>query len=319
MTNVNVFTGFDVSKDSIDFFTINGSGKSGGQKVAYTREGMKSLSKKVPSVSHCVLEATGPYHLKLSTWLHAQGYAVSVVNPLVIKRFTQMRLVRTKTDKADAQMIAAYAQTERPPLWQPPAKYMLQLKQMETTIEKSVGNRTALSNQLEAFEATGMVDPSVRSLLKKSIEQINKVIQVLEKRMEEIIENEHNAMMKNLTSIPGVGKKTAIALIVATGGFTRFDSHKKLSAYLGLCPRIYESGSSVKGKARICKLGMSRIRAMLYLCSWSAMKSNKACKELFDRLLEKGKAKKLALIAVANKLLRQAFAIAKNGVQYQPI
>ena len=90
MTNVNVFTGFDVSKDSIDFFTINGSGKSGGQKVAYTREGMKSLSKKVPSVSHCVLEATGPYHLKLSTWLHAQGYAVSVVNPMVIKRFAQM-------------------------------------------------------------------------------------------------------------------------------------------------------------------------------------------------------------------------------------
>jgi transposase len=319
MTNVNVFTGFDVSKDSIDFFSIDGSGKSGGQKVAYTREGLKSLSRKVPLGSHCVLEVTGPYHLKLATWLYQQGYAVSVVNPLVIKRFTQMRLVRTKTDKADAQMIASYAQTERPPLWQPPAKYMVQLKQMETTLEMCVGNRTAYSNELEAFEATGMVDPSVRSLLKKSIEQINKMIQALEKKMEEIIENEHNAMMKNLTSIPGVGKKTAIALIVATGGFTRFDSHKKLSAYLGLCPRIYESGSSVRGKARICKLGMSRIRAMLYLCSWSAMKSNKACKELFDRLLEKGKAKKLALIAVANKLLRQAFAIAKKGVQYQPI
>jgi len=319
MTNVNVFTGFDVSKDSIDFFSINGSGKSGGQKVAYTREGLKSLSRNVPLGSHCVLEATGPYHLKLATWLYQQGYAVSVVNPLVIKRFTQMRLVRAKTDKADAQMIASYAQAERPPLWQPPARYIIELSHMETTIEMHIKHRTALKNQLEAFEATRMIAPAIRSSLKKSIAQLEKTIQDLEGRMEEIIENEHNAMMKNLTSIPGVGKKTAIALIVATGGFTRFDSHKKLSAYLGLCPRIYESGSSVKGKARICKLGMSRIRAMLYMCSWSAIKANVACKELYDRLLEKGKAKMLALIAVANKLLRQAFAIAKNGVQYQPI
>lgn len=319
MTNVNVFTGFDVSKDSIDFFSINGSGKSGGQKVAYTREGLKSLSRKVPLGSHCVLEATGPYHLKLATWLYQQGYAVSVVNPLVIKRFTQMRLVRAKTDKADAQMIASYAQAERPPLWQPPARYIIELSHMETTIEMHIKHRTALKNQLEAFEATGMIAPAIRSSLKKSIAQLEKTIQDLEGRMEEIIENEHNAMMKNLTSIPGVGKKTAIALIVATGAFTRFDSHKKLSAYLGLCPRIYESGSSVKGKARICKLGMSRIRAMLYMCSWSAIKANVACKELYDRLLEKGKAKMLALIAVANKLLRQAFAIAKNEVQYQAI
>ncbi len=141
----------------------------------------------------------------------------------------------------------------------------------------------------------------------------------MEYEIEQIIEKEHNAMMKNLTSIPGVGKKTAVALIVATGGFTRFDSHKKLSAYLGLCPRIYESGTSVKGRSRTCKLGMSRVRVMLYMCTWSAIKSNVACKQLYDRLVEKGKAKMLALIAVANKLLRQAFAIAKNGVQYQQI
>jgi len=319
MTNVNVFTGFDVSKDSFDFFTIDGSVKSGGEKVAYTKEGLKSLTKKVPLVSHCVLEATGPYHLKLATWLYQKGYAVSVVNPLKTKHFSRMRMIRAKTDKADAQMIAEYAQMERPPLWQPPARYIIELNHLETMIEMQTKHRTALNNQLEAFEATGMIAPSIRSSLKKSIAQLEKTTQALEQRMEEIIENEHDAMLKNLTSIPGIGKKTAIALIVATGGFTRFDSHKKLSAYLGLCPRIYESGTSVKGKARICKLGMSRIRAMLYMCTWSAINKNIACKQLYDRLVEKGKAKMLALIAVANKLLRQAFAIAKNGVQYQPI
>src|SRR5690606_4528270 len=87
-------------------------------------------------------------------------------------------------------------------------------------------------------------------------------------------------------------------------------------SYIGLSPRIYESGTSVKGRSRICKMGMSRIRAMLYVCAWSAKKINKACKELFERLVEKGKAKKLALIAVANKLLKQAFAIANKNIFY---
>ena len=123
-------------------------------------------------------------------------------------------------------------------------------------------------------------------------------------------------MLTNLPSIPGMGKKTAMMLVVLSGGFNRFDDYRKLSSYIGLCPRIFESGTSVKGRARICKMGMSRIRAMLYICSWSAKRCNKACRELYERLLAKGKAKKLALIAVANKLLKQAFAIATQKTKY---
>jgi transposase len=106
-------------------------------------------------------------------------------------------------------------------------------------------------------------------------------------------------------------------LIVISGGFTKFSNAKQLSSYVGLSPRIFESGTSVKGKARICKMGMSRIRAMLYVCSWSAIKCNKACKELYQRLLGQGKSRRLALIAVANKLLKQTFAIATKGTFYE--
>ncbi len=123
-------------------------------------------------------------------------------------------------------------------------------------------------------------------------------------------------MLEDIKSIPGLGKKTAMALIVLSGGFERFDDYRKLSSYIGICPRLFESGTSVKGKARICKMGMSRIRAMLYICAWSAKRCNKACKELYERLVAKGKAKKLALIAVANKLLKQAFAIATQKTKY---
>lgn len=319
MTNVNVFSGFDVSKDYFDVFIIDDQGKSSGHRVDYTPKGLKSLAKLVPLQSHCVMEATGPYYLKLATWLYQNGYAVSVVNPLVIRRFSQMRLIRAKTDKADAKMIALYAKTERPALWQPPAPYIAKLQQLEAVTELLTKNRTALINQLHAFEATGMLDAFTRSLLKKSIDETTKKIDKTEEKIAEIIECQHKEMLNNLTSIPGIGKKSAAALIVASGGFNRFDSYKKFSSYLGICPRIYESGSSVRGRSRICKLGMSRIRAMLYVCAWSAKKTNLACQQLYDRLVEKGKSKKLALIAVVNKLIKQAFAIAKSGQLYQPV
>ena len=137
--------------------------------------------------------------------------------------------------------------------------------------------------------------------------------------MEVMIKNEHQNLFNQLQSIPGIGKKTALALIVLSGGFEKFENAKQLCSYVGLSPRIFESGTSVKGKSKICKMGMSRIRAMLYVCSWTAKKCNKACRELYDRLVEKGKPKKVALIAVVNKLLKQVFAIATKNEFYLEI
>jgi transposase len=126
-------------------------------------------------------------------------------------------------------------------------------------------------------------------------------------------------MNGRLTTIPSLGNKTAAMLIVLTDGFKKFSSHKQLSAYVCISPRIFEAGSSIRGKTKVCKMGMSRIRALLYLCARSAKRCNRACKELYDRLLAKGKAKKQALIAVANKLLKQVFAIAISNKKYSPI
>lgn len=134
--------------------------------------------------------------------------------------------------------------------------------------------------------------------------------------MEQIIKTHYKEMLDHLKSIPGLGTKTSLLLIVISGGFSKFENHKQLTSYVGISPRIFESGTSVKGRSKICKMGMSKIRAMLYVCAWSAKRCNKSCRELYDRLVEKGKAKKLALIAVVNKLLKQAFAIATKKEYY---
>jgi transposase len=89
-----------------------------------------------------------------------------------------------------------------------------------------------------------------------------------------------------------------------------------LSAYVGLAPRVYESGTSVKGKGHITKMGNKHLRKLLYLCAWSAKKYNDQCKSMYERLSAKGKPERVIKIAIANKLLRQAFAIGSNLSEY---
>ncbi len=111
-------------------------------------------------------------------------------------------------------------------------------------------------------------------------------------------------------------KKTAILLIVCTNGFQTFENSGQLSAFFGLSPTEYTSGSSVRGKSQISKRGNPLMRNHLFMCSFTACTNNPQCKALYNRIVNKGKSKKLALIAVTNKLLSQSLAIAKSGVRY---
>ncbi len=311
------YVGIDISKESFDV-VVRKEEKYNHHKFSNDRSGFKQFLKLLDKEVHwCVMEASGPYYQKLAGYLQANDIKLSVVNPLVIRRFCQMRLVKAKTDKKDAMMIAEYGKTEKPKAWRADERYLLELKQMQAYLEQLNKSRTGFIRQLEAFKQSPVMTKEVKNGIAKMIKTCEKQILEVEQKMEEIIRNNHQEMFDQVKSIPGVGKKTSLMLVVISGGFTKFQNAKQLSSYVGLSPRIFESGSSVKGKVRICKMGMSRVRAMLYVCAWSAIKCNKACKELYDRLVDKGKAKQLALIAVANKLLKQAFALATKGEFYK--
>jgi transposase len=315
MQTTTNYTGIDISKSFFDVAFIR-QGKYSYHKFSNDESGFNDLIKVLVDDSHVVMEASGPYYLKLACYLSTRGIAVSVVNPLVIRRFCQMRMSRAKTDKKDAMMIAEYGKAEKPALWQIPEQHDISLQQMEALLANLNKERTALNNQLESFTHSGMLDKELKKIIVKELEHKEGLIKKLNAGMEALAQQHYAEMLSNIESIPGMGKKTAMALIVLSGGFNKFDDYRKLSSYIGICPRLFESGSSVKGKSRICKMGMSRIRAMLYVCSWSAKRYNKACKELYERLVAKGKAKKQALIAVVNKLLKQAFAIATQKTKY---
>ncbi len=117
-------------------------------------------------------------------------------------------------------------------------------------------------------------------------------------------------------SIPGIGKKTAIFLIVITDNFSKFNNAKQLISYIGTSPRIFESGKTVRGKGHITKMGMSKVRKSLYMCTYSAQKYNPYCLDLKERLETKAKPSRVIKIAILNKLLKQAFAIVKKKTTF---
>ena len=134
--------------------------------------------------------------------------------------------------------------------------------------------------------------------------------------MEEVVTEVFDKQLKALTSIKGIGVTLATALIVATGGFTYFENAKQLSRFIGICPTIEQSGSSINIRGHINRNGDEHLRSMLYVAAWSASKYNKGCKECYDRLRTNGKPGKVAMVAVANKLVRQAFAVVKSNKSY---
>jgi len=164
--------------------------------------------------------------------------------------------------------------------------------------------KACLKNKIHGEEVLGNPSLFVVRSLKRSLKSTKKEMKTLEEKLLKLVKELHQDLLTRLETIPGIGRKTAIMLIVLTDGFKRFTSASELCSYSGLTPMIRQSGSSVKGRARISKIGNKKLRNLLFMCSFNACKYNKACRELYERIVAKGKSKKLALIAVCNKLMK---------------
>uniref|UniRef100_UPI000A7F021C transposase n=1 Tax=Lacinutrix himadriensis TaxID=641549 RepID=UPI000A7F021C len=188
--------------------------------------------------------------------------------------------------------------------------------QLFRLLDSYIKYRTASKNKLHGEETLGIPSKFVYRSLKRNVKHLQTEITAIEERLLDLVKQEQQHQLTLLKSIPGMGVKTALFLIVVTDGFKKFETASQLCSYVGITPTIRKSGSSVRGRSRISKVGNKKLRNLLFLCAFSACKYNKACREIYERLVAKGKSKKLALIAVANKLLKQAFAIAKSGLPY---
>ena len=227
-----------------------------------------------------------------------------------------MKLSKIKTDKRDAKMIYEYGVSQDPKLWQGESKNQQESLQIVRLLSVLTKQSTQLKNKIHGESVLGNPSKLVNNSLKMILKKIQKEMLKLELALEKMVKTEHPEKITLLKSIPGIGIKTALGLLVFTDGFNRFSSSKELCSYAGITPVIRQSGSSVKGRPRMSKIGNPKLRNLLFMCSFNACKYNRNCKALYDRIIAKGKSKKLALIAVCNKLLKQAFSIVKNGIPY---
>ncbi|WP_178991056.1 IS110 family RNA-guided transposase [Winogradskyella schleiferi] len=306
------FFGIDISHLVFDVTDSDGNYYQFKNNVSGFRKFIKLLDSK----SHCAMEATGYYHYQLAYYLLESGIKLSVENPLAVKRFIQMKLSKVKTDKSDSKLICDYASQVDLNLWRGNSKDEIECLQIVRTLATYTKQSTMLKNKLHGESVLGEPSKAVVRSLKRSLKQLEKEAKMLEDKLVDLVNQSHQDLLTRLKSIPGIGPKTAMMLVVLTGGFDRFTSASELCSYAGLTPVIRQSGTSVNGRARISKMGNQKLRNLLFMCSFNACKCNKACREIYERIVAKGKSKKLALIAVCNKLLKQAFAIAKSGLIY---
>lgn len=318
--------GIDVSKDKIDCAWLRDieTGKVKTKVLKNNADGFQTLiqwaEKNVQqpvSIIHFVMEATGIYHEALAYALHDAGAPVSVVNPAYIHDYAKSLGSRTKTDKKDSVTIARFAATQQPELWQPEADEIRYLKALIARYEMIEKDLLREGNRLEKAEITQVSDDVVRSI-NTIIKELTKEKDRIRKLIDDHID-QHPTLKQDRTlleSIPGVGaviSQYMIALIRSRD----FSSAKQCSAFIGLNPVIRESGTSVRGRSRLSKMGDARIRAKLYMAAVVAIRHNPDIKNQYERLLRNGKTKMAALGAAMRKLVQICFGVLKHQTPYQ--
>jgi transposase len=309
------FVGIDVSKKTLDIAVILPTAETRRLQLQNSSLGHHELLSWLDKLDDChiVMEATGSYHQRLQQALQAH-HTVSLLNPVQVSYFNKSHYRRNKTDRTDALTLAMYAKERqpRPTLTPAPTKQSL-ARELEALSE----DLTRLKNRLEAAEQ-GVAHPEVVASLKRRIKALEEEKQALERQLGQETKRSQPQELSLLTSIPGVGVRTACLLLAELGDVRRFASARKLVAFAGLTPARFESGSSVVRRARISRLGSAHLRRLLFMPSLAAIRYNPLVKVFFDRLVERGKNRKVALIACMAKLLRLVYAVLVHQQPFDP-
>ncbi|NVN93093.1 MAG: IS110 family transposase [Desulfuromonadales bacterium] len=260
------------------------------------------------------MEATGAYGDALARFLFNAGHTVSVVNPVRIKAYGESELLRTKNDKTDAKLIARFCEAQKPAAWQPDPPEIEHLRLLGRRRDALVSMRTQEMNRLGGPDA--VVDQSVQ----KVINFLNQEIELITDAIRKHISKNDGLRSKRdlLKSIPGVGEVAIEAILSEANGFKDFDSVEQVVAFMGLSPKERQSGTSVKGKASMCKIGRIRLRKALYMPTLSAIQHNPFVAALYDRLRAKSKNGMVIACACMKKLVHIIYGVIKNGKPFDP-
>jgi transposase len=323
---VNDSVGIDVSKLTLDVFLYN---KKNHRQFENSKKGFVSMQKWIKSevgnlnqIIYC-LEHTGWYCIQLNHFLHEQKMFFCCVNALEIKR--SMGLKRGKTDKMDSYEIARFAWLRKEELECsiPMSPKLIELQRLMSLREQLVKQSTALKN-LEK----GMLNTMEKSagdaglkIIKHSLKQMEAQISKVEKTMDKLIKADPlmHRNYKLSRSVKGVGKVLSIQMLLHTHNFRRFGEWREFSAYCGLVPYPYQSGTSINGRRKIHRISDIKMKSLLSMSAISAIQHDAELKLYYHKRVEEGKHKMVALNIIRNKIVSRIFATVKRGTPYVEI
>jgi len=309
--------GIDIAKQKLDAALLV-DGKTKHKACQNSAEGFETLmvwlEKQGIQKVHACLEATGNYGEDLAIYLHEAGHIVSIVNPARIKGFGQSELIRTKTDKIDAALIGRFCLAMKPGPWIPPTPAIRSLRALVRRVDSLIDMRSQEKNRISTAHE------SVIFLIKEHIAYLNQEIEKIRQQIADLIGQDPNLKRKHdlLDSIPGIGKATIPHILAELDDLEKFDHVRQLVAFIGLAPKETLSGSSIKGKPRLCKIGHARLRKALYMPALVSIQCNPVMIAFYNRLKDKGKNGKVIVCAIMRKLVHVIFGVLKSGKKYDP-
>lgn len=315
------FAGVDVSKAKFDVALLLPNEKFRSKVFSNDPSGFAALLQWIGShvppgeVPHLCMEATGSYHERLACYAADHGWHVSVVNPLLVKRFAELKRLRNKTDGTDAKCLALYCRDERPAHWQPPSPGVRALQALVARLDTLQAMRQAEANRLE------VAHDSVVTSLRQLIAQLDTAIAEVKAQIVKTIDDDPDLKRRAelLESIPGLGERTIPQLLAYIGCPERFKSSKALAAYASLAPLVRQSGTTLNQSRGTHPMGHKRMKSLLYFPAMVAGKYNPAVKALWARLKAQNKPGKVIVEACMHKLLAIAYGVLRSGKPFDPL
>jgi transposase len=320
--NSQVYIGADIAADSIqiDWQAVTSEQVSLRQQTGDFARLLKQVTRcaAAPHI-YVVLEATGTYWMAFAQYMHAAGCHVSVLNPSQARHFAKARLQRSKTDRVDAYLLREYGRVMQPDDWVPPPPICQQVQQYLNRRDDLLQMETAERNRLHALQRHPQALSDLLHQLQQHIHSLRQQIQALEQTIQSLLTGPHEwaAVVARLLTIKGLGYLTIARMLTATHAFARCATPEQAAAFAGLAPHARQSGQW-HGKRSVGGAGHAALRRALYMAALSAARFNPRLRDFYNSLLARGKLRKVALCAVARKLLIIAWALVVKERVFDP-
>jgi transposase len=264
------------------------------------------------------MEATGLYGLDLALCLAAAGIPLLVANPRAVRNFARAMRQRSKTDLLDAAVLREYAARMPFEPWPPPSPQALKLMAIAHRIQGLTRMMAAEKNRLHAASLSRALPDLIRLDLRRSIQNLQRAVERLTREALLFIADDAQLARRTelLVSVPGIGVTSALALLAELLRFGPDSDVRQWVAYAGLDPRLHRSGTSVAKKPALSKTGNAHLRRALYMPALVASQHDPHLRGFYQHLLQRGKTKLQALVAVMRKLLHAIFGMFKHNCPY---